>query len=75
MGGEDFSRYGRQEPPIPSLLIWLGAVKPATFAAARKEKRALPSLHSPFFAPEPEKTIDTGVKALTQAALSLFKSH
>lgn len=73
MGGEDFARYGRQEPPIPSLLIWLGAVKPATFAAARKDKRPLPSLHSPFFAPEPERTIDTGVKALTQAALSLFK--
>ncbi|MGI9286140.1 MAG: amidohydrolase [Pseudomonadales bacterium] len=75
MGGEDFSRYGRQEPPIPSLLMWLGAVKAATFAAAKKDKRDLPSLHSPFFAPEPEKTIDTGVKALTQAALSLFKSH
>lgn len=75
MGGEDFSRYGRQVPPIPSLLMWLGAVKPATFFTAKKDKRALPSLHSPFFAPEPEKTIDTGVKALTQAALSLFKNH
>ena len=73
MGGEDFSRYGRQEPPIPSLLIWLGAVKPKTFADARKNKTALPSLHSPFFAPAPEKTIETGVTALTQAALSLLK--
>ncbi len=73
MGGEDFSRYGRQEPRIPSLLIWLGAVKPETFADARKNKTTLPSLHSPFFAPAPEKTIATGVTALTQAALSLLK--
>ncbi len=73
MGGEDFSRYGRQEPPIPSLLIWLGAVKPATFTEAREQQRELPSLHSPFFAPAPEQTIETGVTALTQAALSLLK--
>ena len=24
MGGEDFARYGRQDPKIPSLLFWLG---------------------------------------------------
>lgn len=73
MGGEDFSRYGRQEPPIPSLLIWLGAVQPDTFTDARKNNSVLPSLHSPFFAPAPEKAIETGVTTLTQAALSLFK--
>ncbi len=73
MGGEDFSRYGRQEPRIPSLLIWLGAVKPDTFAEARENNTALPSLHSPFFAPAAEATIETGVTTLTQAALSLLK--
>jgi hippurate hydrolase len=27
MGGEDFGRYGRVEPKIPTFLFWLGASK------------------------------------------------
>jgi hypothetical protein len=34
---------------------------------------ALPSLHSPLFAPVPEPTIRTGVKAMTSAVLELLK--
>jgi hippurate hydrolase len=34
---------------------------------------ALPSNHSPLFAPLPEPTIRTGVKAMTAAVLDLMK--
>jgi metal-dependent amidase/aminoacylase/carboxypeptidase family protein len=32
MAGEDFSRYGRTEPPIPSMLFWPGSVDPERYA-------------------------------------------
>lgn len=73
MGGEDFARYGRQEPRIPSLMMRLGAVKPETIAAANVGGPALPSLHSSRFAPEPEQTIKTGVRSMTAAALNILK--
>lgn len=72
MGGEDFARYGRVEPPIPSLLYWLGAVEQKKYNAAKSGQGTLPSLHSPFFAPDAKPTIATGVKTMTSAALSLF---
>ncbi|MFZ5608085.1 MAG: amidohydrolase [Pseudomonadota bacterium] len=72
MGGEDFSEYGRVAPKIPSFIFWLGAVERQTFAKAEESGAALPSLHSPFFAPEPKPTITTGVEAMTSAALALF---
>lgn len=67
MGGEDFSQYGRVEPRIPSLMFWLGAVSPAKVGDAN-----LPSLHSPFFAPEKEPALKTGIQAMTSAALNLL---
>lgn len=75
MGGEDFARYGRVEPAIPSVLFWLGAVKQSTYDASLKDGPALPSLHSAYFAPDPEPTIKTGVSAMTNAALNLFASN
>ncbi|MCI4645120.1 MAG: amidohydrolase [Hyphomonadaceae bacterium] len=73
MGGEDFSQYGRTGEKIPSLIFWLGAVAPETYASSQEGALALPSLHSPFFAPDAEPTIETGVKAMTAAALDLFQ--
>lgn len=75
MGGEDFARYGRQEPRIPSLMMRLGAVKPETIAAAASGGPALPSLHSSRFAPDPEPTIKTGVASMTAAALDILKKQ
>ncbi|MCI5043751.1 MAG: amidohydrolase [Aquisalinus sp.] len=72
MGGEDFSQYSRVEPTIPSFIFWIGAVAPEKVAAAKAGGPPLPSLHSPFFAPEPEPTLKTGVEAMTRAALELF---
>lgn len=73
MGGEDFGRYHRTSHAIPGLIFWLGAVNPTTFRKAQNAKLPLPSLHSPVFAPDAGRTIDTGVKAMTAAALELFE--
>jgi amidohydrolase len=74
MGGEDFSRFGRTDDKIPGMLFWLGAVNQAKYDAAQKPGGpALPSLHSSTFAPDPDPTIATGVKAMTAAALDILK--
>ncbi|NNC38994.1 MAG: amidohydrolase [Hyphomonadaceae bacterium] len=74
MGGEDFGQFGRVDPKIPSLLFWLGAVSPDDIAEAKKTGKTLPSLHSPFFAPDAKPTLETGVAAMTAAALDLLNS-
>ncbi len=75
MGGEDFGRYGRVEPKIPICIFWLGAVAPEKVEEARKTGKSLPSLHSSLFAPVPEPTIRTGVKAMTSAVLDLLSAE
>ncbi len=72
MGGEDFSQYGRTGEKIPSLIFWVGAVNPETYARSRDKALPLPSLHSPFFAPDAPTTIATGVTAMTAAAMELL---
>lgn len=72
MGGEDFSQYGRTPEDVPGLIYWLGAVKADTWQQAQAGDVSLPSLHSPFFAPDYELTIATGVKTMSAAAISLF---
>lgn len=73
MGAEDFAYYGRVEPKIPSLIFWLGAVKPEDVEAAARGEKKLSSLHSPFFAPDREKVLRKGVEAMTTAVLDLMK--
>jgi len=75
MIGEDFSRYGRVKPRIPSLMFRLGAVDPEVYKKAKRQNSILPSLHSPYFAPVPESTIKTGIEAMTEAALMLLKKE
>ncbi len=72
MGGEDFSRFSRDGVPI--FIFWLGTIAPETVAEAAKSGRPLPSLHSPFYAPVPQPSIQTGVSAMTLAVLDLFQS-
>jgi amidohydrolase len=73
MGGEDFSEYGRTSDKIPICLFWIGGAKQEVFAEAQRSGRPLPSLHSPFWAPDPEPTIKTGITAMTAAVLELMK--
>ncbi len=73
MAGEDFSRYGRTEDKIPICMFWLGAVEPGAMEESERSGKALPSLHSSLFAPDPEPTIKTGVANLVSAVLELAK--
>jgi hippurate hydrolase len=70
MGAEDFSAYGLAG--VPSLLLHVGAVEPAKFAAAQKSGIPVPSIHSPLFAPDYEPTIKTATMAETAALLELL---
>ena len=74
MGGEDFARYGRVEPkiPTPASLDRRASKSGKYIAAAMESGEALPSLHSPFFAPDPQPTIQTGVEVMTTGALELL---
>ena len=72
MGGEDFSRYGMTEPRIPICMFWLGATPAAKVAEAVKTGQPLPSLHSPFFRPDAEPTVVTGVTAMSLAVLEML---
>ncbi len=73
MGGEDFSEYGRTADKIPICLFWIGGAKQEVFAEAQRSGKPLPSLHSPFWAPDPEPTIKTGITAMIAAVLELMK--
>jgi len=70
MGGEDFSRYGREGVPI--FMYFLGTVLPERVAESEREgARPLPSLHSDLYYPVPEPSIRTGVLTMSAAVLNL----
>ncbi|RYY24408.1 MAG: amidohydrolase [Sphingomonadales bacterium] len=73
MGGEDFSRYYLADNKIESLIFWVGGVPQDKWDAAKAGGPGLPSLHSPFWAPDAEKVIETATEAMTSAALDLLK--
>ncbi len=70
MGGEDFGRIGRAGVPIA--MLKLGAVDPQRLDEYKRQGVPPPSLHSPKFYPDPEKTIVTGVTTLAAVALELL---
>lgn len=72
MGAEDFGRFSLDQQ-IPSSIFWLGTVDPAKVEESRRTGKPLPSLHSSLFAPVPEPTLRSGVKAMTAAVLDLMK--
>jgi hippurate hydrolase len=73
MGAEDFSEYGMTKDKVPLCMFWLGTQPPAVVAAAKAKGTALPSLHSPYFKPVPEPSIEIGVTAMTSAVMGLLK--
>jgi hippurate hydrolase len=72
MGGEDFSRFYLADKSIQSLLFWVGGVPRAKWDAVKGDVTRLPSIHSPFWAPDPEITIATATEAMTTAALTVL---
>ena len=67
MVGEDFARFGQTEHKVPTVLYWLG-----TAPESRVKSGDLPGLHSPFYYPDPEKSLETGVLVTSQALIDLF---
>jgi hippurate hydrolase len=73
MGGEDFGRYHRADRSIESLIFWIGGVPREKWAEAGGDPAKLPSLHSPFWAPDAEAVISTGTEAMVTAALGVLR--
>jgi amidohydrolase len=73
MAGEDFSRYWLADQSKQSTIFWVGGVPQAKWDAAKGDTSKLPSLHSPFWAPDAEAVISTATEAMTVAALDVLK--
>jgi len=73
MGAEDFSRYSK-DTGVRGCIFWLGAIPEAMMKEHKAQGKSLPSLHSSDLAPDAEKAIPTGIKAMVTAALELFQS-
>jgi len=73
MGGEDFGQFYRADPDnVESLIFWVGGVPQAEWDKAQKDEIELPSLHSPFWAPDAPVVIATATEAMTAATLDLL---
>ncbi|GAA4643930.1 M20 family metallopeptidase [Pontixanthobacter gangjinensis] len=74
MGGEDFGQFIRADPEnIKSLIFWVGGVPEGDFAKAEAGEMELPSLHSPYWAPDAEKVIATATEAMSSSAIGLLQ--
>ena len=73
MGGEDFSQFYRADREnVESLIFWVGGVRAGEWEKSQKGEIQLPSLHSPFWAPDAPVVIATATEALTAATLDLM---
>jgi amidohydrolase len=70
MASDDFAEY--RYSGIPSVMLELGAVNPEKYAAAKKSGEAIPGPHSPYFAPDREPSLKTGVEVEMAAILELM---
>ena len=68
-GSEDYSVF--IEAGVPSVFFGIGGYDLEKIRSYKKQGKALPVNHSPFFAPDPEPTIRRGVETLTLAVLSV----
>ena len=69
---DDFSHFGIVEPSIPLFYFFLGVADHDKTADHAEEDKSCPGIHNPCFAPVPEPTIKTGVRAMTCAVLDLL---
>jgi hippurate hydrolase len=73
MGGEDFSQFYRADKAgVQSLIFWVGGVPKDQWERAQKGEVQLPSLHSPFWAPDAPVVIATATEAMTAATLGIM---
>ena len=74
MVGEDFARYGNTDHDIPTVMYWLGTVPKERIEKYNLGEYALPALHSPFYYPEIENSIRTGVLVSSESLIELFNN-
>ena len=70
MASDDFAEY--RHGGVPSVMLELGAVNPAKYAEAKKSGEKLPGPHSPYFAPDREPSLKTGIEVEMAAILELM---
>ena len=71
MGGEDFSRYGREGVPI--CMFFLGTIaEPRWRYSKQPGAPLLPSLHNDSFWPAIEPSIRIGVLSMSMAVMDLM---
>ncbi len=70
MASDDFAEY--RYAGIPSVMLELGAVHPEKYAEAMKTGEKLPGPHSPYFAPDREPSLKTGIEVEMAAILELM---
>ena len=69
---EDFSEYANAG--VPAMFFLVGVFDPKDVEASRQPGgKPLPGNHSPFFAPVPEPSIKTSMKAMSLAVLSALQ--
>jgi metal-dependent amidase/aminoacylase/carboxypeptidase family protein len=69
---EDFAELG--SAGVPSMFFLVGVLDPKDVEAARQPGgKPVPGNHAPFFAPVPEPSIRTAVKAMSLAVLSALQ--
>jgi hippurate hydrolase len=52
-------------------MFWLGTVSVESVTESQRTGKRLPSLHSSLYAPLPEPSIKTGIRAMTAAFLEI----
>lgn len=72
---EDFGAFYLTDKSIQSVIFWVGGQPQDKWDAAKGDLSKLPSLHSPFWAPDAEKVIATASEAMTAAALDILKKN
>jgi amidohydrolase len=73
MVSEDFPEFRLADPEnIQSTIFWVGGVPRAKWNETKGDLTKLPSLHSPFWAPDAEAVIGTATEAMTTAALEVL---
>lgn len=71
MGAEDFGRLSTGNTPI--FMFFLGTIPQEKYAAAQQPGAApLPGMHTDAYAPLPEPSVRTGVRAMSMAVLNLL---
>ena len=73
MGGEDFGRYAGENEGVKGFLFRIGSISAQRMRQAKRDP--LPALHSSKFLPDYEKTIETGVVALSLAVVELMRKE